>query len=384
MPRATTAALPSSATRQRAHASIHTFTGPHAMNIYTPDRPLPPADSIYEESDGSTDSDITLRLPPVYDLKKLLQDLDALRHIHGQAQPGPYHNGEWTGVSLHAQGGSQTAMPVVPGMESYAWTEASAHTPYFRQILEALDCPKQVVRVLTLPPGGVIGEHFDLNTNFQSGLLRLHIPLVTDPDVVFVIDGVRCRWDAGALYYGDFSRLHHVENHSQITRVHLVIDVLITDSLLELFPTSFVQRRRAEGISCDRPAIALDEVSARRYVGDFIAPAELIPLLTLGKQGLIKRMKNTEASIEWRHGGLVVALNGEAAFGLEAVGNHTFNIRGMPPGFSLEIIYQGDGTAEACFTVRGLPKDLFSGVLGHRTGPNLAERTFRLPLALRV
>lgn len=354
------------------------------MNIYTPERPIPADDSIYEESDGSTDSDVTLRLPPVYDLHKLQRDLDALRHIHGQAQPGPYHNGEWTGVSLHAQGGSQTAMPVVPGMESYTWTEASTHTPYFREILDALDCPKQVVRVLTLPPGGVIGEHFDLNTNFQSGLLRLHIPLVTDPDVVFVIDGVRCRWNAGSLYYGDFSRLHHVENRSQITRVHLVIDVLINDFLLSLFPPAFVERRRAEGISCNREAVELEVTAARKYVGDFIAPAELIPLLTLGKQGLIKRMKNTEASIGWLAGGLVVSLAGEPAFGLEYVGGHRFNIRGMPPGFSLEIIFQGDGTAEACFTVRGLPRDLFSGVLGHRTGPNLAERTFRLPLSLRV
>jgi len=79
-------------------------------------------------------------------------------------------------------------------------------------------------------------------------LLRLHLPILTHPDVAFTIEGQRMNWKAGELWYGDFSRVHSVKNDSQIVRVHMVIDVQINDFVLSLFPEDFIARRRAEGI----------------------------------------------------------------------------------------------------------------------------------------
>src|SRR5215469_838795 len=192
---------------------------------------------------------VAIRLPQTYDVARLISDLRVLDQGKATEQPGPYHQGEWKGIALHAMGGKQSVFPSAAGTDHYRETDELRRTPYFQKILHDLKCPKGVVRILFLPPGGHIKDHFDFHTSFQFGLLRLHIPIITHPDVVFLIDGERVWWRAGELWYGDFSKVHSVKNNSPAVRVHMVIDVQINDFVLSLFPEDFVERRRAEGIS---------------------------------------------------------------------------------------------------------------------------------------
>jgi hypothetical protein len=99
---------------------------------------------------------VALRLPRTYDVDLLLRDLKALQEVQRAAQPGPYHKGEWTGIALHSMGGKQSVFPSAAGADFYQETEELQRAPYFRQILRELDCPKEVVRILFLPPGGQI------------------------------------------------------------------------------------------------------------------------------------------------------------------------------------------------------------------------------------
>ena len=229
------------------------------------------------------DTDITVRLPRTYSVDLLERDLQTLRGVPTAPQPGPYHKGEWTGIALYSMGGKDSVYPSAPGMDRYQETESVRRTPYFKKILDDLECPKEVVRLLFLPPGGHIKDHFDFHTNFQFGLLRLHIPILTHPDVIFTIDGQRMNWKAGELWYGDFSRVHSVLNNSQIVRVHMVIDVQINDFVLGLFPADFVERRRAEGISMTHESIPASEAELRRFICDFRIPGELMPMFVIGK-----------------------------------------------------------------------------------------------------
>src|SRR5205823_4883884 len=163
-------------------------------------------------------TDAAVRLPRTYDVDLLLRGFRALSDVPTAPQPGPYHKGEWTGIALYSMGGKDSVFPSSPGMDRYQETEQLRRAPYFKQILDELESPKEVVRILFLPPGGHIKDHFDFHTSFQFGLLRLHIPIVTHPDVAFIIDGQRMDWKAGELWYGDFSRVHSVKNDSQIVR----------------------------------------------------------------------------------------------------------------------------------------------------------------------
>ena len=224
-----------------------------------------------------------IRLPRNYDVELLQRDLQTLQEVRRAPQPGPYHKGEWTGIALYSMGGKQSTFPSAAGTEHYQETEELQSAPYFRQILRELECPKEVVRILFLPPEGHIKDHFDFHTSFQFGLLRLHIPIVTHPDVIFIIDGQQVAMNPGELWYGDFSKVHSVKNNSPVVRVHMVIDVQINDFVLSLFPEDFIARRRAEGISITTEPIPASEAELRRFACDFRIPGEFMPMFVIGK-----------------------------------------------------------------------------------------------------
>ena len=158
-------------------------------------------------SASGTENVVAVKLPRTYDVELLRQDLQTLRDVQGAPQPGPYHAGEWTGIALHSMGGKDSVFPSAAGMDRYQETDNLKRAPYFKYVLDDLKCPKEVVRILFLPPGGHIKDHFDFHTSFQFGLLRLHIPIVTHPDVVFLIAGQRMVWSPGELWFGDFSKV---------------------------------------------------------------------------------------------------------------------------------------------------------------------------------
>jgi quercetin dioxygenase-like cupin family protein len=323
---------------------------------------------------------VTIRLPRTYDVGLLQRDLEALKSIERAAQPGPYHAGEWKGIALYSMGGKQTAMPSAAGMDTYRQTEALEHAPYMKEILDELASPKEVVRILFLPPGGHIKEHYDYHTNFQYGLIRLHVPIVTHPDVSFVIDNQRMAWNEGELWYGDFSKVHWVKNDSQVTRVHLVIDTQINDFILNLFPADYVERRRAEGISISRQTMAASEADQRRFLCNFQIPGEYLPMFTIGKK-LATLAKGARAGVRLIDGELVVLLDNEPAFRLNRVSDDAFSISGLPAGVTLQFREKDNRIGEVILHLKGLPKDLYSARLGFLRGPMLPDRSVTLAVA---
>ena len=320
---------------------------------------------------------VTIRLPRTYDVGLLQRDLAALQNIERAAQPGPYHAGEWKGIALYSMGGKQTALPSAAGMDQYRPTEALDHAPYFREILEELASPKEVVRVLFLPPGGHIKEHYDYHTNFRYGLIRLHIPIITHPDVAFVIDNQRVSWKEGELWYGDFSRVHWVKNDSPITRVHMVIDTQINDFILSLFPADYIERRQAEGISLSRQTMASSESELRRFLCDFQLPGEYLPMFTIGKK-LTTLTKGARACVRLIDGELAVLFDNEPAFRLNRVAEDAFSVSGLPSGVTLQFKEHNHQIGEVILHLKGLPKDLYSARLGFLRGPMLPDRSVAL------
>jgi len=321
---------------------------------------------------------VALLLPIHYDVELLRRDLHALRDVSSAPQPGPYHKGEWTGIALHSMGGKQSVFPSAPGTDRYRETAELDRAPYFREVLHGLKCPKEVVRILFLPPGGHIKEHFDFHTSFQFGLLRLHVPIITHPDVAFIIDGQRMNWNAGELWYGDFSKVHSVKNDSPIVRVHMVIDVQINDFVLGLFPEDFIARRRAEGISIAAQPMSSTEAELRRFACDFRIPGEYLPMFVIGKP-LASLARGAGAAVRLIDGKLTVLIDGAPVGCLERIADDTFSISGLPPGLTLQLARQKHVVSEAILHLKGLPKDLFSARLGVYRGPPMASRSVTFP-----
>ena len=326
-----------------------------------------------------TEDTVAVRLPRNYDVALLTRDLQTLRDVQTAPQPGPYHTGEWTGIALHSMGGKDSVFPSAAGMDHYQETESLKRTPYFKYVLDDLKCPKEVVRILFLPPGGHIKDHFDFHTSFQFGLLRLHIPIITHPDVIFMIGGQRVIWNAGELWYGDFSKVHSVKNDSQVVRVHMVIDVQINDFVLSLFPEDYIARRKAEGISVTREPMPASEAELRRFACDFRIPGEVMPMFVIGKP-LATLARGAVASVRLIDGKLAVLFDNQPAFRLERISSDTFGISGLPSGMTLQFRDESNVVREVVLNMKGLPKDLYAARLGKFQGPSLDERRVSLPV----
>lgn len=211
----------------------------------------------------------SVRLHGNYDVARLTADLDAATaHYASAPQVGKYHDGSWTGIALRnatGEHGNTLASHTGHGQD----TEVLQHCPYFKQILDELGCPVYVARLLFLPAGKVIGEHRDPGFGWEKGVVRLHIPIITDPRVEFRIGEQNVYWKPGEFWFGDFSQPHSLHNRSDITRVHLVLDCPITPATLALFPAEFMRqvRSEAEVLVLDGIDISLDKL--KDYQGNF-------------------------------------------------------------------------------------------------------------------
>jgi hypothetical protein len=64
---------------------------------------------------------------------------------------------------------------------------------------------------------------------------RIHIPVVTNDDVEFYLNGSRVVLTAGSAWYLRLSDPHKVYNRGNAERVHLVIDAEVNDWMLAMF-----------------------------------------------------------------------------------------------------------------------------------------------------
>ncbi|MGO8992676.1 MAG: aspartyl/asparaginyl beta-hydroxylase domain-containing protein [Polyangiaceae bacterium] len=180
-------------------------------------------------------------LARTYDSALLRADYETLAGISPRQQPGPYHAGGWRGLSLIAPGGrSDWAGACMPTTMLPGKTHLLRSTPHLARVLDELPCQIVSARLLTLEPGERIRPHCDSMMDLSAGMARMHVPIITDARVEFVVDGDRYALEPGTLWYADFSKTHSVANPTRITRVHLVIDALASDRLLKLFPERFL------------------------------------------------------------------------------------------------------------------------------------------------
>lgn len=94
-----------------------------------------------------------------------------------------------------------------------------------------------------LGPGGFVHEHRDMTGATPFGVVRLHVPIATHPDVEFHVNGQRLFLRPGEAWILDTSYRHRVANRSAIQRVHLVVDMELDASLQALLPPRDVRDR---------------------------------------------------------------------------------------------------------------------------------------------
>lgn len=81
------------------------------------------------------------------------------------------------------------------------------------------------VQLARMMPGAKIDAHTDHSPLLRSSY-RLHVPIVTNEDVDFFVDGELIKMQEGNLYCLNNRVPHWVENRSEHARTHLIIDYL--------------------------------------------------------------------------------------------------------------------------------------------------------------
>ena len=105
--------------------------------------------------------------------------------------------------------------------------------PLFREIQALIDnhiqplfpaCDVIWAQLAELPPGGVIALHSD--RHILAAVHRLHVPLVTDGNVEFMIGGGTFHLAPDTLYDLNNVMTHAVYNRGKVLRVHLLVDMM--------------------------------------------------------------------------------------------------------------------------------------------------------------
>ena len=94
-----------------------------------------------------------------------------------------------------------------------------------RAVEDKLDA--EIIRfvIVNLPAGAKIKKHYDKAKDSFHIHKRLHLPLITNPDVKFSVGNETIWMKPGELIeINNNGQLHGVENNSNIDRIHCIID----------------------------------------------------------------------------------------------------------------------------------------------------------------
>jgi len=195
-----------------------------------------------------------LRLPLDFDPALLMRDA-ALATAWVNHHVRYNYDGEWQAVALRAPADARHPIATInafsPTGAAFVDTPLLARCSYFGAVLSAFACPLRSVRLMRLSPGSSIKEHFDDGLSFEDGHVRLHIPILTNAEVDFRINGVRVDMTPGSTWYLRFADPHSVANRGACDRIHLVIDAQVDDWLRSLFAQATILR---QGLFLERRA----------------------------------------------------------------------------------------------------------------------------------
>ena len=81
--------------------------------------------------------------------------------------------------------------------------------------------------IVSMIPKGLIDYHKD--GGILTKMRRIHLPLLTDRNCIFEIDGTRFSFPKGFCFEFDNTRTHSVDNRSEIERIHIILDLIVED-----------------------------------------------------------------------------------------------------------------------------------------------------------
>ncbi|APG66356.1 aspartyl beta-hydroxylase [Tenacibaculum todarodis] len=167
-----------------------------------------------------------LKLPFQFDTEKLVHDLSLIfdkKWVSHFNTTG--YTGDWKVISLYAVDGNESNIFALSNSNSIiSETLILKKCHYFKEVIDSFKLPILTARILRLGVDAEIKPHRDHKLGYEDGNFRLHIPIITNSDVQFLLDGTELKMLAGECWYTNVNYVHSVKNSGTVDRVHLVID----------------------------------------------------------------------------------------------------------------------------------------------------------------
>ena len=146
------------------------------------------------------------------------------------------YEGDWSSIALMSQGGKSENIYALPSNnDEVTFTEILDACQYFKEVINQFKFQKTSVRLLRLSVGAEIKPHKDYCLGYEDGCFRIHIPVITNDDVEFILDNKKLIMKEGECWYINANFTHSVANRGTNDRIHLVIDGIRNEWTDELF-----------------------------------------------------------------------------------------------------------------------------------------------------
>jgi len=152
-----------------------------------------------------------------------------------------------------------------------------ARAPYIRQVLASFGVVWSRSRLLKLAARAGVPRHADINHHWFTRV-RMHVPIVTHPEVRFHCGDESVHMAAGEAWLFDNWRLHWVENPVNAERIHLVADTSGSAPFWRLVAAGDTLQAAVHVLRYD-PARDPPVLSERTAARPVMAPAEVDLLL---------------------------------------------------------------------------------------------------------
>ncbi|MFK8164217.1 MAG: aspartyl/asparaginyl beta-hydroxylase domain-containing protein [Lewinella sp.] len=177
-----------------------------------------------------------LKLPFHFEEEALIKDLKAISTKHWTPQIYKMnYKGDWTSIALISEEGDNNNFAYASASEHLKDTAALKKCPYFKKVIRSFKCPLISARLLKLNGHSEIKPHRDYKLGYEDNNFRVHIPIVTNNQVEFILGGKKLEMLPGECWYTNVNFIHSVANRSDSARVHLVIDGERNDWSDEIF-----------------------------------------------------------------------------------------------------------------------------------------------------
>jgi hypothetical protein len=201
-----------------------------------------------------------LQLPVRFDADRLAAEVNALPPSAWLPHPTGFVGNE--AVPLVSPGGSPNDGfdgPMEP-------TDHLESCPYVMDLMAELGCVWGRSRLMGLAAGADVPIHIDVHYHWRTHR-RLHIPVITNPGVLFTCNEETVHMKAGECWLFDSFSLHKVQNTGTERRVHLVLDTVGGGKLWDLVeaaesqPAAELEYWGGRAAGLPRPQLAYEKVN---------------------------------------------------------------------------------------------------------------------------